>query len=75
MIDFVLHFDKHLAEFVVTYGVWVYGILFGIEPKLRMFEVPPRDVSRGEPASLARRVPSVGGFGNPLRVPEMKDGQ
>jgi hypothetical protein len=52
-----------------------YGILFGIEPKLRMFEVPPRDVSRGEPASLARRVPSVGGFGNPLRVPEMKDGQ
>jgi membrane-associated protein len=30
MIDFVLHFDKHLAEFVVSYGVWVYGLLFGI---------------------------------------------
>ena len=30
MIDFVLHFDKHLAEFVVTYGIWVYGLLFGI---------------------------------------------
>ena len=30
MIDFVLHFDKHLLEFVATYGTWVYGILFGI---------------------------------------------
>jgi membrane-associated protein len=30
LIDFVLHFDKHLAEFVVTYGVWVYALLFGI---------------------------------------------
>ena len=30
MIDFVLHFDKHLAQFVQTYGVWVYGLLFGI---------------------------------------------
>ena len=30
MIDFVLHFDKHLIEFVTTYGSWVYGILFGI---------------------------------------------
>ena len=30
MIDFVLHFDKHLLEFVQTYGVWVYGLLFGI---------------------------------------------
>jgi len=30
VIDFVLHFDKHLLEFVNTYGVWVYGILFGI---------------------------------------------
>lgn len=30
MIDFVLHFDKHLLEFVATYGAWVYGILFGI---------------------------------------------
>ncbi|HEX9366280.1 MAG TPA: DedA family protein [Vicinamibacterales bacterium] len=30
MIDFVLHFDKHLVQFVATYGVWVYGLLFGI---------------------------------------------
>ena len=30
MIDFVLHFDKHLIEFVNSYGAWVYGILFGI---------------------------------------------
>jgi membrane-associated protein len=30
VIDFVLHFDKHLAEFVQAYGVWVYGLLFGI---------------------------------------------
>jgi membrane-associated protein len=30
VIDFVLHFDKHLIEFVSTYGVWVYGILFAI---------------------------------------------
>jgi len=30
VIDFVLHFDKHLIEFVTTYGSWVYGILFAI---------------------------------------------
>ena len=30
MIDFVLHFDKHLIEFVNAYGAWVYGILFAI---------------------------------------------
>ncbi len=30
MIDFILHFDKHLLEFVNTYGTWVYGILFAI---------------------------------------------
>ncbi|HMD34160.1 MAG TPA: DedA family protein [Vicinamibacterales bacterium] len=30
MIDFVLHFDRHLAEFVLSYGPWVYGLLFGI---------------------------------------------
>ena len=30
MIDFVLHVDKHLLEFVQTYGTWVYGLLFGI---------------------------------------------
>jgi len=30
VIDFVLHFDRHLAEFVLSYGPWVYGLLFGI---------------------------------------------
>jgi membrane-associated protein len=30
MIDFVLHFDTHLLEFVRIYGTWVYGLLFGI---------------------------------------------
>ena len=30
MIDFILHFDKHLFQFVTDYGQWVYGILFAI---------------------------------------------
>lgn len=30
LIDFILHFDKHLAEIVQNYGNWVYGILFAI---------------------------------------------
>src|SRR5688500_4766003 len=29
-IDFVLHFDRHLLQFVQQYGTWVYGILFVI---------------------------------------------
>ena len=29
-IDLFLHFDRHLAEFVQHYGVWVYGLLFAI---------------------------------------------
>src|SRR5512132_1652598 len=29
-IDIFLHLDRHLAEFVATYGRWVYGILFAI---------------------------------------------
>jgi len=28
--DFVLHFDKHLLDFVHAYGSWVYGLLFAI---------------------------------------------
>src|SRR5688500_14650085 len=28
--EFVLHFDRHLLEFVQAYGAWVYGILFAI---------------------------------------------
>jgi len=30
LIDFILHFDKHLLEFVGRYGTWVYAILFTI---------------------------------------------
>ncbi len=30
MLDFLLHFDKHLIEFVRDYGAWVYAILFAI---------------------------------------------
>jgi membrane-associated protein len=30
VIDFVLHFDKHLLEFIRDYGSWVYAILFTI---------------------------------------------
>ena len=26
--DFVVHLDRHLAEFVAQHGVWVYGLLF-----------------------------------------------
>jgi membrane-associated protein len=28
LIDFVLHVDVHLQNFVVAYGVWVYALLF-----------------------------------------------
>lgn len=28
LVDFILHIDKHLGEFLVDYGPWVYGILF-----------------------------------------------
>jgi membrane-associated protein len=28
LIDFILHVDQHLLEFVRDYGVWVYAILF-----------------------------------------------
>jgi membrane-associated protein len=29
-IEFILHVDRHLLEFVQQYGTWVYGILFVI---------------------------------------------
>jgi membrane-associated protein len=28
LIDFILHVDRHLAEFVQAYGTWVYALLF-----------------------------------------------
>jgi membrane-associated protein len=30
LIDFILHIDAHLTEFVAQYGAWVYGLLFAI---------------------------------------------
>lgn len=27
-IDFFIHLDRHLAEFVTAYGPWIYGLLF-----------------------------------------------
>jgi membrane-associated protein len=28
ILDFIMHVDKYLAQFVVSYGPWVYGLLF-----------------------------------------------
>ena len=28
LIDFILHVDRHLSEFVTAYGGWVYALLF-----------------------------------------------
>ena len=28
LIDFILHVDAHLLEFITNYGVWIYAILF-----------------------------------------------
>ncbi len=30
LIDFILHIDRHLVQFVQMYGVWVYALLFVI---------------------------------------------
>lgn len=30
LIDFILHIDLHLAQFLTDYGLWIYGILFVI---------------------------------------------
>ena len=30
LLDFLLHSDQHLLEFVTTYGTLVYGLLFAI---------------------------------------------
>jgi membrane-associated protein len=30
VIDFLLHFDRHLLELVGAYGAWVYALLFAI---------------------------------------------
>ena len=30
LMDFILHVDKHLEAFVISYGTWVYALLFMI---------------------------------------------
>ncbi|MDR7376411.1 membrane-associated protein [Rhodoferax ferrireducens] len=30
LFDFILHVDKHLQAFVISYGPWVYALLFAI---------------------------------------------
>jgi len=30
IFNFILHIDKHLGEIILRYGIWAYGILFGI---------------------------------------------
>ncbi len=30
LIDFILHVDRHLIEFVQQYGAWIYLLLFMI---------------------------------------------
>jgi membrane-associated protein len=30
VLDFLLHSDQHLTDFIATYGRWVYGMLFAI---------------------------------------------
>ena len=30
LIDFILHVDRHLSDFVLAYGDWVYALLFAI---------------------------------------------
>jgi membrane-associated protein len=30
LIDFILHVDRHLQQFVMAYGPWVYALLFAI---------------------------------------------
>jgi membrane-associated protein len=30
LVDFILHIDRHLADFITTYGIWTFVILFVI---------------------------------------------
>ncbi|MGE5246156.1 MAG: VTT domain-containing protein [Betaproteobacteria bacterium] len=41
VLDFFLHSDRHLLEFVNAYGAWVYGLLFAIVFSETGFVVTP----------------------------------
>jgi membrane-associated protein len=30
LIDFILHVDRHLAEFIALHGAWIYALLFAV---------------------------------------------
>jgi len=30
LLDFIVHVDRHLAEFVASYGAWIYALLFAV---------------------------------------------
>src|SRR5215475_5662957 len=41
LVDFILHSDRHLLDFVTNYGPWVYGLLFLIVLAETGFVVTP----------------------------------
>ena len=41
LLDILLHVDRHLLEFIQTYGNWVYGLLFAIVFSETGFVVTP----------------------------------
>jgi membrane-associated protein len=30
LLDFIVHVDRHLADFVANYGAWIYALLFAV---------------------------------------------
>lgn len=62
LIDFILHFDEHLAGFITSYGAWTYGILFLIilcETGLVIMPFLPGDSLLFAAGALAARLPDA----------------
>ncbi len=68
IIDFILHVDQHLAEFVANYGLWIYAILFLIvfvETGLVVMPFLPGDsllFAAGALAAIGQMNPFILGF-------------
>jgi len=62
VVDFILHSDRHLLEFVTNYGVWVYGLLFLIVFAETGFVVTP--ILPGDSLLFAARALSATGAMN-----------
>ena len=68
IIDFILHVDQHLAEFVANYGLWIYAILFLIvfvETGLVVMPFLPGDsllFAAGALAAIGKMDPFILGF-------------